>query len=139
MEKGIRDAARGLLASAFLVAAPAAFADQSASGAAGTANAAGDRAADNTGQNRQLGEPTAEQQKNNRSDLEITRLIRRSLVTDKSLSLYAHNVKIVAQNGAVILKGPVRSDEEKQAVEKKAAEVAGAANVQSQLEVAPKK
>ena len=65
-----------------------------------------DKAADNTGKNkrdRKEGEPTADQQKNNRSDLETTRLIRRSLMKDKSLSISAHNVKIIAQKGAEIL------------------------------------
>jgi hyperosmotically inducible periplasmic protein len=83
-------------------------------------------------------EPTADQQKENRPDREIARQIRRSLVQDKSLSTYAHNVKIIAQNGMVTLKGPVRSDEEKTAVEAKATEIAGADKVTSQLEVKPK-
>jgi hyperosmotically inducible periplasmic protein len=83
-------------------------------------------------------EPTADQQKENRPDREITRQIRRSIVQDKSLSSYAHNVKIISQNGMVTLKGPVRSDEEKSAVEEKAAEIAGKDKVTSQLEVKPK-
>jgi hyperosmotically inducible protein len=56
----------------------------------------------------------------NRSDREITKQIRQALVQDGSLSSYAHNVKIVTQGGMVTLKGPVRSDEEKKAVEAKA-------------------
>ena len=68
---------------------------------------------------------TADQQSGNKSDTDITRDIRRSIVSDKSLSTYAHNVKIIAQNGAVTLKGPVNSDEEKQTVASKAAEVVG--------------
>ena len=68
---------------------------------------------------------TADQQSANKSDTDITRDIRRSIVSDKSLSTYAHNVKIITQNGAVTLKGPVHSDEEKQAVASKAAEVVG--------------
>lgn len=83
-------------------------------------------------------EPTADQQKENQPDREIARKIRQSIVQDKSLSSYAHNVKIISENGAVTLKGPVRSDEEKAAVEAKAAEVAGADKVTSQLEVKPK-
>ena len=47
-------------------------------------------------------------------------------------------MKVVAQNGHVTLKGPVRSEEEKQAVEAKAAAVAGASNVTSELTVKPK-
>ena len=83
-------------------------------------------------------EPTADQQKENRPDREITRDIRRSIVQDKSLSTYAHNVKIISQNGMVTLKGPVRSEEEKSAIEAKAAEIAGKDKVTSQLEVKPK-
>ena len=80
---------------------------------------------------------TADQQKENKSDRELTREIRRAIVQDKSLSTYAHNVKIVAQGGTVTLKGPVRSEEEKAAIEKKAADLAGgAANVQNDLQVA---
>jgi osmotically-inducible protein OsmY len=57
---------------------------------------------------------------------------------DKSLSTYAHNVKVIAQNGMVTLKGPVKSEEEKQAVETKAAQVAGADKVTSDIQVASK-
>ena len=68
---------------------------------------------------------TADQQPENKSDRDITRDIRRSIDSDKSLSTYAHNVKIITQNGAVTLKGPVRSEEEKHTVASKAAEVVG--------------
>jgi osmotically-inducible protein OsmY len=57
---------------------------------------------------------------------------------DKSLSSYAHNVKIITQEGMVTLKGPVRSEEEKQAIEAKAKEVAGGDKVSSELVVKPK-
>jgi hyperosmotically inducible periplasmic protein len=84
-------------------------------------------------------EPTADQQKNNPSDRNIAQKIRQSVMKDKSLSTYAHNVKIISQNGMVTLKGPVRSEDEKHAVEAKAAAVAGQDNVTSELEVQPKK
>ena len=87
---------------------------------------------------RHSSEPTADQQANNRSDTDITKQLRHALVSDKSLSTYAHNVKIITQNGSVTLKGPVRSEEEKQAVEQKAASVVGADHVSSQLSVASK-
>ncbi len=98
--------------------------------------------ADNTKTNqrdRNANEPTADQQKENHSDRDVTQQIRRAIVKDKSLSTYAHNVKIVTQNGMVTLKGPVRSDEEKRAVEAKAAEIAGQDKVTSQLDVKAKK
>ena len=99
-------------------------------------------APDNTAKNqrdRNQSEATADQQKENKSDLELARQIRQALVKDKSLSTYAHNIKVIAQNGEVTLKGPVKSAEEKQAIEAKAAEVAGGADrIKSEIEVAPK-
>ena len=97
-------------------------------------------AADNTKTNqrdRSANEPTADQQKENRSDRDITQQIRQSIMKDKSLSTYAHNIKIVTQNGQVTLKGPVRSEGEKRAVETKAAEVAGQDKVSSELDIKP--
>jgi hyperosmotically inducible periplasmic protein len=78
---------------------------------------------------------TAGQQKENSSDRNTTRQIRQAVMKDKSLSMYAHNVKILTQNGVVTLRGPVRSDEEKQAIEAKAKQVAGDDKVTNQLEV----
>ncbi|HEY6768805.1 MAG TPA: BON domain-containing protein [Candidatus Sulfotelmatobacter sp.] len=98
-------------------------------------------APDNTKVNerdRNHAQPTADQQKSNPSDREITRQIRQAVVKDGSLSTYAHNVKIIAQNGAVTLRGPVRSDDEKRAVEAHAAAVVGQEKVTSELEVKPK-
>jgi hyperosmotically inducible protein len=83
-------------------------------------------------------QPSADQQKQNRSDLDVTQQIRKSIVSDKSLSTYAHNVKIISQNGMVTLKGPVRSDEEKQAIEQKASDIVGKDKVSSELTVKPK-
>ena len=82
---------------------------------------------------------TADQQKENGSDRELTQKIRHALMQDKSLSSYAHNVKVIAQHGQITLKGPVRSDDEKRTVEAKATEVAGAGNVTNQITVAPSK
>lgn len=98
-------------------------------------------AADNTKTNQRdknKAESTADQQKENQSDRELTQQIRRAIVQDKSLSTYAHNVKIISEDGMVTLKGPVRSEEEKTAVEAKASEIAGKDKVTSQLEVKPK-
>ena len=68
---------------------------------------------------------TADQQSDATSDRMLTKHIRQALIADKSLSMYGHNVKIIARQGMVTLKGPVHSDEEKQAIASKAAEVAG--------------
>jgi hyperosmotically inducible periplasmic protein len=88
---------------------------------------------------RNQNEPTADQQKENTSDRQLAAQIRRAVVKDKSLSTSAHNIKIIAQNGTVTLKGPVKSEQEKQAIEAKAAEIAGASKVTSELEVAANK
>jgi osmotically-inducible protein OsmY len=98
--------------------------------------------ADNTRVNtrdREKGAVTADQQKNDASDRQAAQKIRQSLMKDKGLSTYAHNVKIVAQGGQVTLKGPVRSQAEKQAVEAKAIDVVGADHVVNELSVAPRK
>ena len=77
---------------------------------------------------RNASEVTADQQKTNQTDQELTRKIRQSIMADKSLSTYAHNIKIISQNGTVTLKGPVKSDDEKKAVMAKAVSVAGSAD-----------
>ena len=86
---------------------------------------------DNTAVNqrdRDSSQPTADQQKNDRTDRELTKHIRRSIIADKSLSTYAHNVKIISQNGTVTLKGPVKSEDEKASVIAKAVAVVGSAD-----------
>ena len=89
-------------------------------------------------QDRSPGAVTAGQQKENASDRDLTAKIRKAIVADKSLSTYAHNVKIVSQAGTVTLKGPVRSDAEVQTVVAKATEIAGGSyKVDNQLSVKP--
>ena len=92
---------------------------------------------DNTKQNKDQS-PTADDQKMNPADRAITQKIRKALHDDNALSTYAHNVKIITQDGKVTLRGPVRSEDEKAAIEAKAVAVAGPGNVTNQLEVAPK-
>ena len=82
---------------------------------------------------------TADRQKMNPADRELTRKIRSAIMSDKSLSTYAHNVKIISREGKVVLKGPVRSDDEKAAVLNKATDIAGQQNVIDELQIAPKK
>jgi osmotically-inducible protein OsmY len=82
---------------------------------------------------------TADQQKMNPADRETTKKVRSALMDDKSLSTYAHNIKIITTDGMVTLKGPVRSEEEKSAIEAKARQIAGDSNVTNNLTVAPPK
>ncbi len=96
---------------------------------------------DNTKMNqrdRNSSEATADQQKMNTSDREITKQIRQAIEKDKSISTYGHNVKVITQNGMVTLKGPVRSEDEKKAIEAKATEVAGPDKVTNEMDVKPK-
>ena len=84
------------------------------------------------------GEATADQQKMNAADRALTAKIRKAVVADKSLSTYAHNVKIISQNGTVTLKGPVRSDDEVKSIMAKATAEAGSPdNVVNQMSVKP--
>ncbi len=85
-----------------------------------SASLASAQAPDNTKVNardRAKGAVTADQQKDNAADRDLTQKIRRSLMQDKTLSSYAHNVKVITRGGQVTLKGPVRSVKEKQTVE----------------------
>lgn len=82
---------------------------------------------------------TADQGKNGAADRDLMQKIRKSIMDDKDLSTYAHNVKIIAVDGKVTLKGPVRSEEEKKTVEQKATEVAGAGNVTNEITIKAKK
>ncbi|AXC10243.1 transport-associated protein [Acidisarcina polymorpha] len=91
---------------------------------------------DNAGTNKSQNQSaTADQQKNNVSDRELAAKIRRSVVSDKSLSMYSHNVKIVVAGGSATLKGPVHSEAEKQAIGQKAADIVGADKVSNELTI----
>jgi osmotically-inducible protein OsmY len=92
-------------------------------------------APDNTKVNKNNRTTAADQAKENTSDRDTMQKIRKAVMDDKSLSTYAHNVKIIAQDGKVTLKGPVRSEEEKKSIEQKATDVAGAGNVTNQLTI----
>jgi osmotically-inducible protein OsmY len=82
---------------------------------------------------------TADQQKMTAQDRELTHKIRAAIMADKSLSTYAHNIKVISRDGKVTLKGPVRSDDERAAVLSKATGIAGDGNVTNEMEVAPPK
>ncbi|MDP9082276.1 MAG: BON domain-containing protein [Pseudomonadota bacterium] len=81
---------------------------------------------------------SADTQKDNSSDRTVTQRIRQKVMADKSLSTYAHNVKIVSVNGTVTLNGVVRSEQEKSTIAAQAASVAGENHVVNELKVTPK-
>jgi len=74
-------------------------------------------------------------QGNSEADRTTTQQIRKALVKDNSLSLTAKNVKIITINGAVTLRGVVKTEQEKNDIAAKAKQVAGLTEVNNQLEV----
>ncbi len=131
---------RGALIASLLFGAWTLIGAQDQSGQSNASQPA-DTQPDNTKINqrdRNSNEATADQQKANRSDRDITQQVRKAIIADKSLSTYAHNVKVITQNGMVTLKGPVRSEEERKAIEAKAIEVAGGDKVTDEMDVKPK-
>jgi hyperosmotically inducible protein len=98
-------------------------------------------AADNTKSNKLESNraATADSQKNDSSDVDLAKRIRASVMADKSLSTYGHNVKIVAMNGTVTLNGVVSTGDEKMSIGRKARSIAGEGHVVDEMKVAPAK
>jgi hyperosmotically inducible protein len=93
---------------------------------------------DNTGKNKRdrSGETqTSGDQSNNPQDIKISAAIRKAVVSDKSLSATAKNIKIITANEVVTLRGPVNTADEKTKIEQLAQSAAGNAKVDNQLEV----
>src|SRR5262245_28432714 len=78
---------------------------------------------------------TAENQSENEADRRISQNIRAVLRADDSLSTNAKNVKIITIQGMVTLRGPVKNEKEKNAIEAKAKSVTGVKSVDNQLEI----
>lgn len=78
---------------------------------------------------------TPPDQKENQTDLKITQQIRQNVMADGSLSFTAKNVKIITAGGKVTLRGPVKTDAERSAIEAAARKVAGVSQVDNQIEV----
>lgn len=78
---------------------------------------------------------TADKAENGQSDRDIMAQIRKEIVDDSTISRDGHNVKVVAENGHVTLKGPVMSMSERMKIDKKASYVVGAENVTDKLSV----
>jgi hyperosmotically inducible periplasmic protein len=131
-----------LLITLVLAGSPAlVLAQNPTDGNASTTSASTDQSvpADNSGKNvrdRAPGAITPFTQSNKRSDVEITRKIRRALMKDKSLSMMAKNVKVITTDGTVTLRGPVKSEREKATIADEAAMIAGQGNVTDLLEIA---
>ena len=101
------------------------------------AQAADHAVADNTGNNqRDRAEQTLTplDQSNTKSDLDITQAIRKA-VMQKGFSMDAKNIKIITRNGAVTLRGPVKSSAELDKIAALADAVPGVNSLDNQLQV----
>jgi len=78
--------------------------------------------------------PTADNQSNQQPDIRTAADVRKAIVDDKSLSVQAHNVKVLASSGVVTLRGPVKSADEKKRIEQLAKNVHGVTSVKNELE-----
>jgi osmotically-inducible protein OsmY len=72
---------------------------------------------------------------NTDADRQLASRIREAIVADDALSTKAKNVEIISNNGAVTLRGPVSTAEEKSRVASIAQNQAGAKRVTNQIEV----
>jgi hyperosmotically inducible periplasmic protein len=79
---------------------------------------------------------TATDQGNSETDVALTQKIRKQVVADDSLSMMAHNIKIITVDGTVTLRGPVKSGTEKERIAAVAKQIAGPGNVKDNLEIA---
>jgi hyperosmotically inducible protein len=92
------------------------------------------QAPDNSTQNKGQ-TATADNQPNSKADRQITAKIRKAIVSEKDLSTYAHNIKIITVNGEVTLKGPVQTEDEKQKVASVVANVVSPDKIVNELTV----
>jgi osmotically-inducible protein OsmY len=74
-------------------------------------------------------------QSNDKADIKLAAAVRRAVVNDKTLSMSAHNIKLIAANGVVTLRGPVASEDEKAKLEADVRGVPGVSRVDNQLDV----
>lgn len=104
----------------------------------GTQDATAPRKVDNSGQNetdKNGHSLTPLDQGTSASDIAITRAIRSELTDDHSLSINAQNLKIIINNGVVVLRGPVASQAEADSVLMHAHKVAGVTRIENQIAV----
>jgi osmotically-inducible protein OsmY len=79
--------------------------------------------------------PVPTDQSNSTEALQTTANIRKAVLADKTLSVSAHNVKIVTQGATVTLRGPVASASEKDRIAALARQHAPGKDVLDQLTV----
>lgn len=93
---------------------------------------------DNTAVNERDAEGTTKtplDQSNEESDIDQVAEIRSKVLEIEDLSVIGRNVKIITEAGRVTLRGPVASEAERKAIVDVATGIAGAGNVDDQLEI----
>ena len=78
---------------------------------------------------------TPEDQSQSKNDIALAAKIRRAVVKKSGISITGKNIKIIALNDHVTLRGPVKSEGERALIEKTVRKAAGKAVVDSQLEI----
>lgn len=78
---------------------------------------------------------TPQDQSQSKTDVELAAKIRRAVVAQSGISVDGQNIKIIAMNNAVILRGPVKDGTERAAIEKTVRTAAGTASIDNQLEI----
>ena len=127
-----------IMASAALVLAFSARAQDAGDAAVQKPDPAPTANADNTERNvsdRSSQTLTPIDQGNNKADLATTARIRREVMAATDMSVDAQNVKIITNAGKVTLRGPVDTAKEKRLIGEIAVRHALAGNVDNQLEV----
>jgi osmotically-inducible protein OsmY len=74
-------------------------------------------------------------QSNDPADIQLAAKVRAAIVSDDSLSMSAHNLKLLAAKGTVTLRGPVKDAAEKARVESVVRTVVGVNKVENQLDI----
>jgi hyperosmotically inducible periplasmic protein len=82
---------------------------------------------------------TAEDQGGTQAERDVAAAIRKHVVGEKALSTYAQNAKVIVRDGQITLRGPVRTQMEKQRLEEIAKMHSGERKVVNDLEIAPEK
>jgi hyperosmotically inducible protein len=93
---------------------------------------------DNTAVNERDAEGTTKtpfDQSNEETDIDQVAKIRSEVLEIEDLSVIGRNVKIITEAGRVTLRGPVASEAERTAIVNVATGIAGAGNVDDQLEI----
>jgi osmotically-inducible protein OsmY len=94
--------------------------------------------ADNTGRNANddAQSLTPLDQGMSEQDVAITTSVRKAVMAHKGLSVNAQNVKIIAKDGVVTLRGPVASESERSTIVQMAEQVPEVQTVVNKLEIA---